>query len=115
VPQVPTRLVTHILATARLAGPADRELVRRYARFNDQAAFAELVRRHGPMVLGAATRVIGRDPAAEDAFQIAFAALARQARAIRTGSVAGWLHRTTVRTALRLRARRAAPAGLVSG
>lgn len=105
MPQVPTRLVSHVLAAARLAGPTDRELLRTYARSGDQAAFAELVRRHGPMVLGAAARVLGRDPAAEDAFQLAFAALARGARTVRTESVAGWLHRTTIRAALRLRAR----------
>lgn len=109
MPQVPTRLVTHVLTAARLAGPTDRELLGLYARSRDQAAFAELVRRHGPMVLGAATRVLGRDPAAEDAFQLAFAALARGARAIRSESVAGWLHRTTIRAALRLRGRRTVP------
>jgi RNA polymerase sigma factor (sigma-70 family) len=105
VPQVPTRLVTHVLAAARVAGPTDRELLRQYARANDQAAFAEIVRRHGPMVLGTAARVLGRDPAAEDAFQLAFTALARGARTVRTESVAGWLHRTTIRAALRLRTR----------
>jgi RNA polymerase sigma factor (sigma-70 family) len=112
VPQVPIRLLTHALTAARLAGPSDRELLLQYARSADQAAFAEIVRRHGPMVLGAAARVLGRDPAAEDAFQMAFAALARGARAIRTESVAGWLHRTAVRAALRLRARRTVPPGL---
>jgi len=112
VPQVPTRLVTHVLTAARPAGPTDRELLGLYSRSRDQAAFAELVRRHGPMVLGAATRVLGRDPAAEDAFQLAFAALARGARTIRTESVAGWLHRTTIRAALRLRGRRTVPTGL---
>jgi RNA polymerase sigma factor (sigma-70 family) len=105
VSQVPTRLLNHFLAANRAAGPTDHELLRRYARTGDQAAFAEIVRRHGPMVLGAAARVLGRDPAAEDAFQVAFAALARGARSVRTESVAGWLHRTTIRAALRLRTR----------
>ena len=38
----------------RLAGPAaaDGDLVRRFAGRRDEAAFAELVDRHGPMVLG---------------------------------------------------------------
>ena len=112
MPHVPTRLLTHALAVARLAGPTDRELLCQYIRANDQAAFAEVVRRHGPMVLGTAARVLGRDPAAEDAFQLAFAALARGARTVRTESVAGWLHRTTVRAALRLRSKRTVPAGL---
>jgi RNA polymerase sigma factor (sigma-70 family) len=112
VPQVPTRLLNHVLTAARVAGPTDRELLRRYSRSGDQNAFAELVRRHGPMVLGATTRVLGRDPAAEDAFQIAFTALARGARTVRTDSVAGWLHRTAIRAAIRLRDRRGVPTGL---
>src|SRR5262245_5621096 len=108
MPEAPTHLLHCFLRAARAAAPTDRELLRRYAATRDEAAFAELVRRHGPMVLGVATRAPGRGPAAEDAFQVAFTALARRAASVRGESVAGWLHRTVVRAAGRLRPRMAA-------
>jgi RNA polymerase sigma factor (sigma-70 family) len=60
------------------------------------------------MVLGTARRLLGRDPLAEDTFQVAFTALARRASSVRGESVAGWLHRTAVRAAARLRGKRRA-------
>src|SRR5262245_58075358 len=99
----PIHLLHRFLQTARAVEPSDAELLRRFARTHDESAFAEIVRRHGPMVLGSAHRLLGRDPLAEDAFQIAFTALARRAGSVREESVAGWLHRTTVRAAGRLR------------
>jgi len=106
----PVHLLHRFLQAARTAEPSDAELLRRFARTRDESAFAEIVRRHGPMVLGTAHRLLGRDPLAEDAFQVAFTALARSARSVRGESVAGWLHRTTVRAAGRLRSKATARA-----
>jgi RNA polymerase sigma factor (sigma-70 family) len=80
----------------------DDELVLRFARARDESAFAELVRRHGPMVW-AACRHLLPDPAdAEDAFQATFLALVRSAGKIRCGSaVGGWLHGVAVRVAMK--------------
>jgi len=52
--------------------PADDELLRRFSSHRDEAAFAELVRRHAAMVLGVARRALGDHHAAEDVLQATF-------------------------------------------
>src|SRR3954462_3191696 len=59
--------------------PADPELVRAFAATRDEAAFAEIVRRHGPMVLAVCRRVLADAPEADDAFPAVFLVLARRA------------------------------------
>ncbi len=91
----------------RLAGtcepaPPDRELLRTYLERRDEAAFAVLVERHGPMVLGVCRSVLRHAQDAEDAFQAAFLVLARKARSIRwPDGLASWLHGVAYRVALR--------------
>jgi RNA polymerase sigma factor (sigma-70 family) len=81
---------------------SDTELLARFARDRDQAAFELLVWRHGPMVLGACRRILRDAHLAEDAFQAAFLILARKAGSVRSGgTVAGWLHRVARRVAVR--------------
>jgi RNA polymerase sigma factor (sigma-70 family) len=96
-------------ALLRMASTAesDADLLARFVRTRDEAAFAALVERHGPMVLGVCRRALGDVHAAEDAFQAAFLALARSARRIRQpAALAAWLYGTAVRVAIT--ARRAA-------
>jgi RNA polymerase sigma factor (sigma-70 family) len=84
--------------------PSDRELLLRFAQTQDGDAFALLLHRHGPMVLGVARRVLGDYQTAEDVFQATFLTLARKAATIRRAeSLPGWLHGVTFRHALRAR------------
>jgi RNA polymerase sigma factor (sigma-70 family) len=80
---------------------SDAALLARFARLRDEEAFAELMRRHGPMVLGVSTRVLRHPHDAEDALQAVFLTLSARARALRgVRSVAGWLHNVAVRISL---------------
>jgi RNA polymerase sigma factor (sigma-70 family) len=102
--------IHHLLGRLQPASAPDAELVRRFAGDRDEAAFAALLDRHGPMVLGAARRVVGDEHTAEDVFQATFVMLARRARHFRhPAALPAWLHRTAcnlARTALRARERR---------
>ncbi|HEY2784513.1 MAG TPA: sigma-70 family RNA polymerase sigma factor [Fimbriiglobus sp.] len=84
----------------------DAELLARFVRDRDQAAFELLVWRHGGLVLGVCRRVVGDDHLAEDAFQATFLVLARKAQAIRADNVPGWLHRVARRAATKAARRR---------
>jgi RNA polymerase sigma factor (sigma-70 family) len=88
--------------TARELG--DRELLERFVAEKDEAAFAVLVERYGPMVLGACRRMLGSTHDAEDACQVSFLVLARKAASIRkTTSLPSWLHGVAARVAGHLR------------
>jgi RNA polymerase sigma factor (sigma-70 family) len=83
---------------------ADRELLRRFSAGRDESAFAEIVRRHGPMVLRVCQRVLHNPHDAEDVCQAAFLLLAQKAASIRWhDSVAGWLFQTAYRLSLKAR------------
>jgi RNA polymerase sigma factor (sigma-70 family) len=97
-----TRLRTE--AAPRDPERSDRQLFDAYAETKDPAAFAALVRRYGPVVLGVCRRVLRHEQDAEDAFQATFLVLARDARTIRKGdSLISWLHGVSYRVALRAR------------
>ncbi|WP_168221862.1 sigma-70 family RNA polymerase sigma factor [Aquisphaera giovannonii] len=70
-----------------------------------EAAFAALMRRHGPMVLGVCRGILGDVEDAHDACQATFLVLARKAGTVRRGdSAASWLHGVARHVSLRLRA-----------
>src|SRR5262245_16708157 len=84
---------------ARLLGALpDRQLLGRFVRGRDEAAFAALLGRHGPMVLGVCRRALADEHTAEDVFQAVFLLLARKAGSIqKRDSVAPWLHGVALR------------------
>jgi len=93
--------------------PPDESLLRQYAKSGDEAAFAELVRRHTNLVYSVARRVTRNGALADEVTQAVFTRLARQAATLSSNTaLAGWLytnarHRAIdlVRTEARRRAR----------
>ena len=84
----------------------DRDLLRRFLRERDEVAFATLVRRHGPMVLGVALRLLRQHQDAEDVCQATFLLLAQKAGKITWHDcVANWLYGVAYRLALKHRTR----------
>jgi len=84
----------------------DGDLLKEFTANQSQPAFEELVKRHGPMVMGVCRRVLRNVHDAQDAFQAVFVVLSRKAGPL-TGSenIGGWLYRVAYRTAGKLRSR----------
>jgi RNA polymerase sigma factor (sigma-70 family) len=94
------------LAAPPADGLSDRELLKRFIKSRDDAAFAMLVNRHGPTVLGVCRRVLNNNHDAEEAFQATFLVLSRRAASIRkTASIGCWLYGVAFRVASRLKSR----------
>src|SRR6266853_1183758 len=76
----------------------DRQLVERFARERDESAFALLVPRHGPLVLGVGGRILHHTNDAEDVFQATFLVLARKAGSLGwQASIRNWLYQVAYR------------------
>lgn len=79
----------------------DAQLLQAYSSRQDEpfgvaqgeAAFGELMRRHGAMVYRACHRLLKDAHEAEDASQAVFVVLARKAGGLRKGDLAAWLYR----------------------
>lgn len=105
--RLPTGMLEHIrqwVVDPTIRTLPDRVLLERFVRLRDEAAFAALVKRHGPMVLAVCRRLLPQVQDNEDVFQATFLLLARQAGTIRkTESIACWLHGVACRVTANLR------------
>lgn len=78
----------------------DRQLLDRFLAARDETAFAELVRRYGPVVWGACRRRLTNRQDAEDVFQATFLVLVRRAARLDEAVPLGpWLYKVAVMTA----------------
>ena len=100
--------IDRLFRAGTASGLSDGQLLERFASRHDEAAeaaFAALVERHGPMVLGVCRRVLDNPHDAQDAFQATFLILVRKARAVRKqDSVASWLYGVASRVSAHSRA-----------
>jgi RNA polymerase sigma factor (sigma-70 family) len=103
----PTEVIHHLHRAASLhegAGLTDKQLLECFRTRRDEAAFAALVWRHGPMVMGVCRRVLHNPQDAEDAFQATFLVLVRKASSIAAPELlANWLYGVAHNAALKVR------------
>ena len=96
----PIRTLYHLGSIGLLT---DGQLLERFATGNGEPAelaFAALIERHGPMVLGVCRAVLGDNDAARDAFQATFLILLHKAKSLWVqDSLGSWLHRVAYRAA----------------
>src|SRR6188508_640990 len=94
--------------SADQASLADKQLLTRFFRRRDDAAFAALVERHGPLVYRVCRRVLPDANDADDAFQATFLVLVRKGATLKQPErLANWLYGVASRTAQKIKVRAA--------
>jgi HlyD family secretion protein len=91
-----SQLVSTLFSAGTANGLSDGELLERFlgdSRAAREAAFAVLVARHGPMVMGVCRRVLADPDDVDDAFQATFLVFVRKAGSVRVSDSLGrWLY-----------------------
>lgn len=102
-----------------VSGMTDAQLLERYTGRGGESAeiaFAAIVARHGPMVLGVCRHVLPDANDVHDAFQATFLVLVRKARSVRfVDSLGPWLYGVSYRVAARARSDAARRRGRETG
>lgn len=97
----------HLVESLRqvVSEPAsDAELLSTFVAARSELAFAEMVRRHGPMVWGVCRRIVRHQQDAEDCYQATFLVLIRKADTVLPRARLGaWLYGVAYHTALKAR------------
>jgi RNA polymerase sigma factor (sigma-70 family) len=102
------RRLRHLVGGREAQAESDGQLLERFAAAHDEAAFGELMRRHGPLVLSVCRRILHDSNDVDDAFQATFVVLVRRAAGLRQeGSLASWLYGVAYRVALKARSQSA--------
>lgn len=84
---------------------SDAHLLQQYIARRDADAFAELTRRHGPLVWRVCRRLLPQTHLAEEAYQAVFLVLSRRAAKIRKpAALSSWLYAVAYRIARQARA-----------
>jgi DNA-directed RNA polymerase specialized sigma24 family protein len=95
------RQIHQLFVEGTVAGLPDGQLLDRFLARGDGAAFAALVERHGPMVLGICRSVLRNPDDAEDAFQATFLVQVCKGWSIRgQETLGGWLRQVAHRVAI---------------
>ena len=101
------RQLGDLFTSGTVAGMTDRELLDRFvtgSRAASETAFAALISRHGPMVLGVCRRALTDSHDVDDAFQATFLILLRKAPSVRVqDSLGRWLYGVSRKVARRAR------------
>ncbi|MDB5313194.1 MAG: sigE 29 [Gemmataceae bacterium] len=102
------RTLAAFAALGEWAARPDAELLDRFVRYDEHPAFEEILRRHGPLVLGICRRTLANPADVDDAFQSTFLVLLRKARTVARGDQLGpWLYGVAYRVARKARDRAA--------
>src|SRR5258708_471278 len=102
------RQIRKVVAAQCPSRQSDLALLQQFIAERDEAAFAALLQRHAPLVLGVCRNVLHHHQDAEDVFQAVFLVLARKPHTIRKQqALSSWLHGVAYRLALKARAQRA--------
>src|SRR5262245_44584765 len=87
-----------------LSSVADEQLLARFFKNHEDAAFEAIVKRHGPVVYGVCRRILSDANDADDAFQATFMVLVRKGASLRQpGRLSSWLYGVANRTARKFR------------
>ena len=94
--------------SSKLKDLQDDQLLVRFFKFHEDAAFAAILARYSSLVYGVCHRILRNAADAEDAFQATFLVLVRKGATLREpGRLANWLYGVAYRTARKAKTRSA--------